>query len=120
MAAVTGAYVALHEAMRTLGFKDNSSPINGSIAGVSAGVVGGEVLLDLCYQEDSQADVDMNVIMTNTDEFIEIQGTAELSPLSKTTLDEILEITKIGIHQLLESQSKALNQTNPIKTVDFG
>ena len=115
MAAVTGAYVALWEAMHTLGLGGEALPLNGAMAGVSAGVVGGEVLLDLCYQEDSQAEVDFNVVMTDGGQFIEVQGAAESRPFSKDAMDELLEVARGGIHQLLETQRRALEQAEPAK-----
>ena len=84
-AAITGAYVALVDAMDSLlkGGILEESPLMGFLAAISVGMVEGELLLDLCYQEDSQAEVDMNVVMTEEGEIIEIQGTAEKKPFTR-------------------------------------
>ncbi|RME39390.1 MAG: ribonuclease PH, partial [Thermoflexia bacterium] len=78
------------------------------VAAVSVGVVGGEVRLDLCYEEDSQADVDLNVVMTGEGHYIEIQGTAERSPFSPALLDEMLALARKGIAELIAAQEEAL------------
>jgi len=111
-AAITGGYVALALALRKL-IRERQVPNNvlvTPVAAVSVGIVGGEPMLDLCYQEDSQADVDVNVVMTGRGEFVEIQGTAEGKPFSSETLYELLELSKIGITQLLAAQQEVLSR----------
>ena len=79
------------------------------VAAVSVGVVGGRALLDLCYEEDSRADVDMNVVMTGSEEFIEVQGTAEREPFAKRTLDELTGLAADGIRRLVEIQKQVVS-----------
>src|SRR4051812_11806405 len=110
-AAITGGYVALALAVRKL--KDDGliarSPLTGSIAAVSCGVVGGIPMLDLDYPEDSSAEVDANVVMTGEGGLVEVQATAERTPLSRTHLDELLALAQTGIEGLREAQEAALN-----------
>ncbi|MFH0879212.1 MAG: ribonuclease PH [Lentisphaerota bacterium] len=107
-AAVTGAFAALKLAVdRCLQeglFKEN--PICEPVAAVSVGVVEGKTLLDLCYVEDSAAEVDMNIIMTESGKFIELQGTAERDPFSEDQLAEMLNLARRGIRQLLKAQKQ--------------
>jgi len=93
-ASITGAYVALIEAARNWreGGVMNVEPIRDSVAAVSIGIVEGKILLDLCYEEDSKADVDMNFVMTGSGKFIEVQGTAESSPFTKKQMERMAEI----------------------------
>ncbi|MFQ5933974.1 MAG: ribonuclease PH [Dehalococcoidia bacterium] len=114
-AAITGAYVALREAIQGLGLVDDSSPFTGAVAGVSAGILDGAVLLDLCYAEDSKAEVDFNVVMTDAGELIEVQGTAEGKPFSRETMDSILEVTSEGTQQLFDVQREALGELEAVK-----
>lgn len=109
-ASVTGAYVALHEALRKLAGEGvfDDIPLTDSVAAVSAGVVGGEVLLDLNYEEDSAADVDLNVAMTGSGKFVEIQGTAEETPFGQEALDKMLDYARKGIAGLLAAQAACL------------
>jgi len=109
-AAITGAWVALALATRTMikHFQCAHDPIRCPVAAVSVGMVGGRPLLDLCYEEDSRADVDMNVVMTGTEEFVEVQGTAEGKTFSRATLDELTELATEGIRQLIAVQRLAL------------
>ncbi|BEP29861.1 ribonuclease PH [Helicovermis profundi] len=109
-ASITGAYVALMDALMKLKNEAliKEIPMNDYIAAVSVGIVNGEVLLDLCYEEDSSAKVDMNLIMTSKGEFIEIQGTGEEAPFSKAELNKLLEFGEKGILELIEFQKKAL------------
>jgi ribonuclease PH len=79
-------------------------PIKDFVAAISVGMVGGQLCLDLTYEEDSRADVDMNVVMTGRSEFIELQGTAEKSPFKKKQMDEFLELAKGGILELIDIQ----------------
>jgi len=101
-AAVTGAYLALKLAVGKL-IKSGvlqTSPLVTPVAAVSVGMVGGEPRLDLCYEEDSHADVDFNVVMTGTGEFIEVQGTAEGKPFSAATMTDLLALAESGIREL--------------------
>ena len=108
-AAVTGAYVALHQAMLVLVRRGvlRRVPLAGSVAATSVGIVGGETMLDLRYEEDSRAAVDMNVVMTDAGEFVEVQGTGEERPFSRAALDEMLEMAAGGIRELTELQADA-------------
>ena len=109
-AAITGAYVALHLALSrmigegTLG----TLPLTQSIAAVSCGIVGGQPLLDLDYSEDSTAEVDANVVMTGDGGLVEVQATAERTPLSRASLDELLALAAAGIEQLRAAQLEAV------------
>ncbi len=109
-ASITGAYVALHQALSGLLEAETieSIPLNDQIAAISVGIVGGEALLDLDYEEDSAADVDMNVVMTGAGEFVEIQGTGEETTFSRSQLDEMLGLAEIGVGELLSAQRTAL------------
>jgi len=110
-ASVTGAYVALVDAFRSLeadGVKFPASPIRDSVAAVSVGIVGGQGMVDLCYTEDSRADVDMNVVMTGKGQMVELQGTAEHTPFSRKQLLELLDLAERGIGKLRELQQQAL------------
>lgn len=109
-AAITGACVAVVDAMRYLQRQKllNKDPLATMVASVSVGVVNGEVVLDLDYVEDSNADTDMNLVMTADGGIIEIQGTAEKSPFSEAQFHEMLAVGKQGIAQLLERQQIAL------------
>ncbi|MFQ5666554.1 MAG: ribonuclease PH [Candidatus Binatia bacterium] len=109
-AAVTGAYVALALAVHQLRGAGEiaADPLTGSVAAVSAGMVRGEALLDLCYDEDSHAEVDMNFVMTAEGGFVEVQGTAESKPFGKAELDRLADLAWIGIRQLIELQQRAL------------
>lgn len=109
-AAVTGGYVALALAVRRLAEREIVPPdvIRTPLAAVSVGIVGGEILLDLCYEEDSQAEVDLNVVMAGDGQFVEIQGTAEKSPFSHAALLEMLDLAHKGIQTLIAAQEEAL------------
>jgi len=109
-AAVTGAYVALHQALRTLSNMGiiSSVPLKSAVAATSVGIVHGYMLLDLCYDEDCNAAVDFNVVMTSKGEFVEVQGTAEGKPFSRETIDELLSLAEKGIKQLFQVQQTAL------------
>ena len=109
-ASITGAFVALSDAIAKLmeSGELEENPIKSMVAAVSVGIVKGIPMLDLCYEEDSQADVDMNVVMTDKNEFIEIQGTGEAAPFSQSVLDELLRLAKKGIDELNEFQRQAL------------
>ncbi len=109
-AAITGAYVALHLALERM--KSESSletiPLTQSVAAVSCGIVDGVPLLDLNYPEDSTAEVDMNVVMTGDDGLVEVQATAERTPLSRASLDDMLALAAAGIERLRAAQDEAL------------
>ncbi len=109
-AAITGGYVALALATRRLADEGllTKNPLTGSIAAVSCGVVDGVPLLDLDYPEDSSAEVDANVVMTGEGGLVEVQATAERTPLSRTHLDELLALAQTGIEGLREAQEAAL------------
>jgi len=87
-----------------------SMPVRGMIAATSVGIVEGEELLDLSYDEDSRAEVDFNVVMTSQGEFVEVQGTAEASPFSKEAIDSLLSLAGSGIKQLLQIQKTILDR----------
>ena len=109
-AAITGAYVACAIACKRLlkEKKVSKSPIIGEVAAVSVGIVDGTPLLDLKYDEDSRADVDMNVVCTGDGRFIEVQGTAEGAPFSREQMDNLLELGKKGIERLVVLQRRAI------------
>jgi len=109
-ASICGAYVALHDALTRLIQKGTLrvNPLTEAVAAVSVGVVDGVCLLDLPYEEDSRAEVDMNVVMTSSGRFIEVQGTAEGMPFTKGELDEMLSLAEHGIAQLLDLQTETL------------
>ncbi len=111
-AAITGAYVALHQALQTLANMGiiSSIPLKSAVAATSVGIVHGYQLLDLCYDEDCNAAVDFNVVMTSQGEFVEIQGTAEGKPFTKETVDSILALAEKGIKELFQAQAAALEQ----------
>ena len=109
-AAITGAYVALHDAVTWLlaQGKIAASPIRDAVAAVSVGVVQGTPLLDLEYTEDSTCDTDMNVVMTGAGGFVELQGTAEGAAFSRAEMDALLGLADKGIRELVAAQRKAL------------
>jgi ribonuclease PH len=111
-ASITGAYVALSLACVRLQEKGafERSPLTGSLAAVSCGMVGGRALLDLDYSEDSTAEVDANVVMTGDGGLVEVQATAERTPLSRAHLDELLALAAAGIEQLRAAQEQAIAQ----------
>lgn len=109
-AAITGAFVALVDGINFLlaEGKIEENPLKGYMAATSVGLVKGEALLDLCYEEDSQAQVDMNIVMTEAGKIIEIQGTAEENPFSREELDQMYELAEKGILGLIEEQKLVL------------
>jgi len=109
-ASITGSFVALCLAMRKLKERDifTEIPVKKFIAAVSVGVVGGKGLLDLNYEEDSAAEVDMNVVMTDSGEYIELQGTAEKQPFSRDDMERMLGLAHKGIKSLIKEQKEAL------------
>ncbi len=110
-AAITGAYVALEAALEPLVAEGllETVPLNQSVAAVSCGVVDGTPVLDLDYPEDSNAEVDMNVVMTGDDGLVEVQATGERTPLSRASLDDLLGLAAGGIAQLRELQRAAIS-----------
>jgi len=109
-AAITGGYMALFQAFHNLRKQGALPfmPLHKMIAATSVGIVNGDMLLDLCYEEDYRADVDFNVIMTDKNEFVEIQGTAEGKPFSKEIADSLLSLAQQGIEQLFKIQKETL------------
>lgn len=110
-ASISGASLALALAMRTSFAKHNftGSPMRELVAAVSVGIVDGEPVLDLCYEEDSRAEVDMNVVMTESGKFVEIQGTAEKNPFSRSQLNQILDLAESGLRQIFDLQHQILD-----------
>jgi ribonuclease PH len=109
-AAITGGYVALFQAFHNLRKQGilPFTPLNKMIAATSVGIVNGNMLLDLRYEEDYRAEVDFNVVMTDKSEFVEIQGTAEGKPFSKEAMDSLLYLAKQGIDKLFKIQKETL------------
>ncbi|OGP18721.1 MAG: ribonuclease PH [Deltaproteobacteria bacterium GWA2_55_10] len=109
-ASITGAYVAVYDTLNELRKKGviDAIPLFDSVAAVSVGIVGGEPVLDLNYEEDSSADVDMNVIMTGKGRFIEVQGTAEQEPFTRKDMSALLDLASKGIEELSVFQKKTL------------
>ena len=109
-AAITGAYVALYQAMETLQNMGviSSIPLKSAVAATSVGIVNTYMMMDLCYDEDSQAGVDFNVVMTSKGEFVEIQGTAEGKPFNRASVDDLLTLAEKGIQQLFQVQQTKL------------
>jgi len=109
-ASITGAYVALQMALKKL-VASGAVPagaVQSAVAAVSVGIVKGVPMLDLCYEEDSTAEVDFNVVMTGADEFVEVQGTAEHKPFSRQGMDSLLDLARGGILELFDKQRSAL------------
>jgi ribonuclease PH len=109
-ASITGSFIALADAFAKIKKSGviTTIPIKDFVAATSVGMLGGELLLDLCYEEDSKAEVDMNVIMTGKGEFIEIQGTAERKPFAKEQMDKMLDLAGQGIRGLIDIQKGLL------------
>jgi ribonuclease PH len=109
-AAITGSYVALYQAMETLQNMGviSSIPLKCAVAATSVGIISSDMLLDLCYDEDSRAGVDFNVVMTSKGEFVEVQGTAEGKPFTKETINDLLALAEKGIRQLFQAQQEVL------------
>ncbi len=116
-ASICGAYVALHDAFsRLLGRgKVKVHPLQEACAAVSVGIVDALPMLDLAYSEDSRADVDMNVVMTSSGRFVEVQGTAEGTPYTRSELDELLSLAEHGIAGLLDLQGELLAEPPAIR-----
>ncbi|MDR5658627.1 ribonuclease PH [Serpentinicella sp. ANB-PHB4] len=109
-ASITGAFVALVDAVSQLVTKENLKqfPVKNFVSAISVGIVKETPVLDLCYEEDSKAKVDMNIVMTDQDEFIEVQGTGEESPFSKTDFMQLIELAEKGNRTLIDLQKKSL------------
>lgn len=109
-ASITGAYVALKDALRALRQQQiiARDPLQEQVAAVSVGIIEDEIYLDLCYEEDSSAQVDMNVVMTKGGKIIEVQGTAEKTPFSMQQMMTLMEYARKGIDDLMDKQSEAL------------
>lgn len=109
-ASITGAYVALADAVAFLLGKGtiSESPLKEAVAAVSAGIVDTTAVLDLNYEEDSRAEVDMNFVMTSSDRFVEVQGTAESEPFTTAQMDAMRDLAAAGIRRLFEMQQEAL------------
>jgi ribonuclease PH len=108
--AITGAYIALYQALQNMVNMGMipSLPLKSAVAATSVGIVHSNMMLDLCYDEDSIAAVDFNVVMTGKGEFVEVQGTAEGRPFSRATIDELLSLAEKGIKELLALQKTVL------------
>ncbi len=109
-ASITGAYVALYRACSLLVTRGllAAHPVRTAVAAVSVGIVGGEIMLDLCYEEDSRADVDFNVVMTAQHQFVEVQVTGEGGVFDRGSMDKLISLAEQGIDQLLELQKQYL------------
>lgn len=110
-AAITGAYVALVDALNWANGKGYVSglPLTGSVAAVSVGIINGTPMLDLCYEEDVSAETDMNIVCTGDGNFVEVQGTAEGKPFDRELLNRLLDLGAAGCSELTKLQSAALN-----------
>ena len=110
-ASITGAYVALVDAVNTLVARGavKGSPVREAVAAISVGIVNGAPLLDLCYEEDAAADVDMNFVMTSSDRFVEVQGTAEHVPFTACEMDTMRVLAEKGIRALFRFQEESLS-----------
>jgi ribonuclease PH len=110
-ASICGGFVALHDALTRLVQRGviKEHPLTDLVAAVSVGVIGGVPMLDLPYEEDSRADTDMNVVMTGSGGFVEVQGTAELAPFSRDELDALLELAAGGISLIHAAQREVLS-----------
>jgi ribonuclease PH len=115
-ASITGGFVALALALGRLQASGTLTvlPLTGSVAAVSVGVVGGRILLDLAYEEDSRAEVDMNLVMTGSGRWVEVQGTAEGRPFTTAQLDRLLAAGRAGIEQLIALQRQTLREAGVV------
>ena len=110
--AISGAWVALHDLFKHMDSKRllREWPLEHHLGAVSVGVIDGEVMSDICYEEDSRAGVDMNIVMTSAGEFVEVQGAAEGATFSRDTLDQMLATAEASIRQIFEAQSAAVKE----------
>ena len=111
-ASITGSFVALVDAVSKLDKTEHflKFPLRNFVSAISVGIVDGDIMTDLCYEEDSKAKVDMNVVMTDKGEYIEIQGTGEESPFNKNELSKLLEYAEDGINKLIKVQKESLGE----------
>ncbi len=111
-ASITGSFIALFDCIHSMVEKKIISvmPVESFLAAVSVGIVDGEILVDLCFEEDSKAQVDMNVVMNSKGELIEVQSTAELKPFTREDFDKMLEKATVAIKEIIEIQKKILSQ----------
>lgn len=111
-ASITGSFIALYDCMQSLIARKviGAMPIENFLAAISVGIVDGEILVDLCFEEDSKAQVDMNVVMNSKGELIEVQSTAETAPFSRENFDKMMEKATAGIKEIIETQKKILSQ----------
>jgi len=117
-AAITGSFIALADALIKLK-KDaafDELPIIDSVAAISVGILGGKPMLDLSYEEDSKAEVDMNIVMTGNGRFIEVQGTAEGEPFTGADMDKLVALAKKGIKKLIQVQAECLGKDLRLET----
>ncbi|MGI6486084.1 MAG: ribonuclease PH [Tepidanaerobacteraceae bacterium] len=109
-ASITGAFIALVDAVKFL--KNNKSieadPVKSFVAAISVGIVEGEKMLDLCFEEDSKAQVDMNVVMTDKGQIVEVQGTGEAFPFTRKDMEDMIDLAQKGIFELIDIQKKVL------------
>ncbi len=108
-AAITGGYVALAQALAEVQSETDPQILSDSVAAISVGIVDGECVLDLPYQEDSRADVDMNIVMTGSGDYVEVQGTAEAAPFTFDQLTHMLDLGRIGCSKMARAQLRALD-----------
>lgn len=111
-AAITGAWIALHQALEDAVEREiiGTNPIIDEVAAISVGIVDGEKVLDLDYEKDVSAEVDLNVVMSGRGLLVEVQGTAEGAPFSREDLDEMLDLAKVGIEELHDLQRRAVTE----------
>lgn len=111
-ASITGAFIAMADAFHTLKLNDiiNEMPVKSFVSAVSVGVINGERVIDLCYEEDSSAEVDMNIVMTDKGEFIEVQGTGEKAPFSYKDLMQLIDLASQGCKELYKIQRNILGR----------
>jgi ribonuclease PH len=117
-ASISGAYVALHDAVTRLQKKGaiQGNPLTAGVAAVSVGIIDAVPMLDLDYSEDVRAEVDMNVVMTSEGRFVEVQGTAEGMPFSRSELDDLIGLAEHGIAHILDAQTAALADPPPARS----
>ncbi len=112
-ASITGSFIALFDCMHSLVDKKiiGEMPIESFLAAVSVGIVNGNILVDLCFEEDSKAQVDMNVVMNSKKELIEVQSTAEITPFSREDFDRMMEKATAAVAEIIDIQKKTLNKS---------
>lgn len=112
-ASITGSFIALFDCMHSLVDKKiiREMPIESFLAAVSVGIVNGNILVDLCFEEDSKAQVDMNVVMNSKKELIEVQSTAEMAPFSREDFDRMMEKAAAAVAEIIDIQKKSLNKS---------